>query len=102
LVLLLGSCIALTGVLASSYVTNLYAFIILYGVFYGIGVGLTHLVPVIIAWEYFPNNKGMVSGIIFGGHGFGAFVFGLISFAIVNPNNTEPFLHVDGGNIFHP
>lgn len=44
----------------------------------------------------------MVSGIIVGGHGFGAFVFGFISFAIANPDNAKPSLHVDGGMIFDP
>jgi len=44
----------------------------------------------------------MVSGIIIGGFGFGAFIFGFISFAIVNPENAEPLLQVSGGKIFDP
>ena len=44
----------------------------------------------------------MVSGTISGGFGFGAFIFGFISFAIANPDNLKPEYPVDGGNIFHP
>ena len=44
----------------------------------------------------------MVSGIIIGGFGFGAFIFGFVSYAIVNPDNEKPTLEVDGGNIFDP
>ena len=40
-------------------------------------------------WEWFPNNKGFVSGIIVAGFGFGAFIFGFISTFIVNPYNLQ-------------
>ena len=39
-----------------------------------------------MGYLYFPNNKGLVSGIITGGFALCSFVFGLIFFAIVNPN----------------
>ena len=35
-------------------------------------------------WEWFPNNKGLVSGIILAGYGFGAFFYGYISTALAN------------------
>ena len=41
-------------------------------------------------WEWFPNNKGVVSGFIIGGFGFGSFIFGFITTHIVNPNNVRP------------
>jgi hypothetical protein len=43
------------------------------------------MVPMIIAWEYFPNNKGTVSGILSGAYGLGSFFYTLISTNIVNP-----------------
>lgn len=88
--------------MASTFVTSLFPFIILYGVFYGFGIGICYLTPLICAWEYFPNRRGMVSGIIVGGFGFGAFIFGFLSYAIVNPDNEKPTLEVDGGKIFDP
>lgn len=101
-VMAFGSSIALGGLFASSYVTSLPAFAVLYGVFYGFGLGICYLVPLICAWEHFPNRKGLISGIIIGGFGFGAFFFGFISFALANPNNEDPDLVVDGGKIFSP
>jgi MFS transporter, OFA family, oxalate/formate antiporter len=47
------------------------------------------VVPVYQGWRYFPNNRGLVSGIILCGFGFGAFVFNMISTAVVNPNHEE-------------
>jgi len=41
----------------------------------------------ICAWEWFPGNKGLVSGIILTGYGFGACFYGYISTALMNPDN---------------
>ena len=45
--------------------------------------------PIYNSWKYFPNNKGLVGGIVVAGFGFGAFVFNFVSTAIVNPNHIE-------------
>lgn len=45
--------------------------------------------PIYNGWRYFPNNKGLVSGIILAGFGFGPFVFNYVSTALVNPNNEQ-------------
>lgn len=45
--------------------------------------------PIYNGWRYYPNNKGLVSGIILAGFGFGAFIFNFVSTAIVNPNNVS-------------
>ena len=58
---------------------------------------LQYVVPVYNGWQYFKNNKGLVTGIVLCGFGFGAFVFNFISTAIVNPNKEEA---VDG--LFSP
>jgi len=62
-------------------------------VFYGggfpIGIGMMYWTPLICAWEYFPDRKGLISGLIIGAFGFGAFIFGFISTAIVNPENYQ-------------
>jgi hypothetical protein len=42
-------------------------------------------VPVHLCWDWFPNNKGLATGICLGGFGFGAFIFGFISRWLVNP-----------------
>ena len=45
------------------------------------------MVPLIAAWKYYPDNKGLVGGIILGFYGFGSFIYSQIARAIVNPNN---------------
>tara|TARA_B110000285_G_C15057436_1_gene580398 strand:- start:916 stop:1077 length:162 start_codon:yes stop_codon:yes gene_type:complete len=51
------------------------AFVCSYGIMCGIGVGITYFVPLVCAWEYFPERKGLVTGIIVGAYGFGAFIY---------------------------
>jgi OFA family oxalate/formate antiporter-like MFS transporter len=100
LIIAATTCLALFGTFLSSFTTSLNMFILLYGVLYSSGLGMAYLVPLICGWEYYKNNKGIVSGIIIGGFGFGSFIFSYVCLAIANPNNSLPLLPVDGGSIF--
>ena len=61
-----------------------------YAVLYPIGGGIMYWPTIISSWEWFPNRKGMISGLIIGAFGFGAFIFGFLTTAIVNPDNLKP------------
>ena len=58
------------------------------------------MVPIICGWEYFPQRRGLISGIVVGGFGFGSFIFGFVAQALVNPDNVKADIPVTGGNIF--
>ena len=45
ILMLIGCVIALGGILISSFVTNLYLFILFYAAFYGWGMGICYLIP---------------------------------------------------------
>lgn len=47
------------------------------------------MIPISNCWKYFPNNKGLVGGIIVSGVGMGTFVFNLVSTYLVNPNSEN-------------
>ena len=64
-----------------------YKFVILFGGSFGICNGLCYIVPLRICYEYFPDAKGFVSGVIIGGFGLGSFLFGFISTMLINPEN---------------
>lgn len=61
----------------------------LFGFVGGIGNGMTYMMPLVTGWEYFPNNKGLVTGIVESSYGFGSFTFNLLTRHIVNPENKE-------------
>ena len=90
LILLSGGTLLLASYLAASYVTSVALFIILYGVFAGIGTGICYLVPVACIWEYFPERKGCAGGIVIGGFGLSAFIFSFIVQSLFNPLNLSP------------
>ena len=77
----------LTAVILASFSNSWELYVILIGIIYPIGGGLVYLVPILCGWEWFPSNKGLVSGLILSGYGLGGFIFGLISTKLVNPNN---------------
>ena len=93
----LGSMIALSGLFASTFVQSFSLFTILYGGLYGVGIGLSYLSPLMCAWEHYPERKGLVSGIIIGGFGFGSFIFDIISTLLVNPNDQKPSIVINNG-----
>ena len=66
-----------------------WTFLLFYAVFFPIGVGFVYWPPIICGWEWFPEHKGLVSGLIVGGYGFGAFIFGFITTAIINPEDLK-------------
>ena len=96
MILTIGSLIMIAGVLIASVMKNWWAFVFFYCVVWPFGIGLVYWPPIMCGWEWFPNNKGLVSGLIVGGYGFGAFIFGFISTAIANPDNEKPETPKDG------
>ena len=51
--------------------------------------------PISNGWKYFPNNKGLVSGLVLAGFGFGAFMFNFVSTALVNPEDEHMAKEID-------
>jgi len=68
----------------------------------GIGCGTCYMVPLICAWEYFPEKKGLMTGIIIGAYGFGSFFFSLLSTKLVNPNKENPTIEDGDISFFAP
>lgn len=45
-------------------------------------------------FQWFPNHKGVVNGIVLAGYGGGAFVFDFVQTEFINPLNLKPDLIV--------
>ena len=85
-----GAGLALAGLYTSSYVTTTEAYLVTYCLMNGLGCGMCYFIPLVCGWEYFPNRKGLVSGIILAGYGFSSFIFAHASTALVNPDHANP------------
>ena len=83
------SVIMSLSVFCTSYVKSLPLFIITYPVICGLCAGVVNVAPIANGWKYFPNSRGLVSGVILMGGGLGSLIFNIISSSIVNPNNQS-------------
>lgn len=96
-------CVLATSVLflsiyLSSLVQNSNMFIFLYSVCFGFGFGMVYMLTLRPAWVYFPEHKGMISGIILSCYGFGAIGWTQLWNVYCNPNNLSPDLEIDFGH----
>jgi MFS transporter, OFA family, oxalate/formate antiporter len=89
-VLLIGTGLSITGVYAASFTTNLAPYLSFYALLNGMGSGTTYFIPLICGWEYFPERKGLITGVVLSAFGFGSFVFGIISSMLCNPDSLDP------------
>lgn len=55
--------------------TDFITLLICIGVIGGIGIGLAYVVPIAVGIQWFPNKKGMITGIAVAGFGFGALLW---------------------------
>ena len=88
------------GFLSSSFARSAPLFAFLYGGFHGIGNGLSYMVPVQCAWNYFPKRRGLAGGLIISAFGVGAFIFSQLSTLLINPHNKPATLKVKRGKVY--
>ncbi len=72
---LLGGVIIAAGVFASAGMTTFIGLLITYGVLFGLGIGMAYVVPIAVANSWFPDKKGLITGIAVAGFGAGSFIF---------------------------
>ena len=101
LLILAGASLAIFGCLISTLATTFSVFLFTYALVVSFGIGFCYFPPLMCAWEWMPESKGLASGIILGGFGFGGFVFGMIGRAICNPENFRPESVAANGSIFY-
>lgn len=86
---LVGGYIIVFGTVLASRAESLIDLIFANGVLFGIGMGISYSSPITAAARWLPKRKSLLSGIIVSGFGGGAFVFGFIATAIVNPTGMS-------------
>jgi OFA family oxalate/formate antiporter-like MFS transporter len=74
IVALTGGVLYGLGVFLASFSHNLPWLYVSYGVIGGIGLGLGYIVPVAVLVKWFPDRRGLITGIAVGGFGAGALI----------------------------
>lgn len=82
------------GFLVASYSQTSF-FMLLFGIslLSGIGIGFAYVVPLSVCLKWFPNQKGLVTGLSVGGFGGGAIILSaIIEKAYLSPLSLSSFL----------
>lgn len=72
------------------YFSKDYALLIISYALIGLCGSLTYFQSLKNCWKYFPNKKGLISGIIFSSFGLSAFIFTSIADGVINPDENKP------------
>ncbi|MEA3559796.1 MAG: OFA family MFS transporter, partial [Candidatus Thermoplasmatota archaeon] len=71
-----GGIVLGSGYILASFVGGNFALMLLcIGVLGGAGIGLAYVVPIAVGVKWFPDKKGMISGLAVAGFGFGALLW---------------------------
>ena len=74
-VVFIGCLVIAVGVFLSAAMTTLIGLIFTYGLLFGLGIGLAYVVPIAVANNYFPDRRGLITGLAVAGFGAGSFIF---------------------------
>ena len=70
-----GIFLGLGYILAGFFGSSFYPQLICIGIIGGAGIGLAYVVPIAVGVKWFPDKKGMVTGLAVAGFGFGATIW---------------------------
>ena len=92
-VALTGGVIYGVGVILASFAQShdqLPLLIATYGVISGFGLGLAYIVPIAMLQKWFPDRRGLITGLAVGGFGFGAVLTSPLAQRLVDSNKLVP------------
>jgi len=92
-VAMIGGAIYGTGVIIASFARSadqLWLLILGYGVLGGFGLGLAYIVPIAMLQKWFPDKRGLITGLAVGGFGFGAVLTAPLAQWLIESNPDAP------------
>ena len=93
IVALIGAAIYGIGVILASFARTgdqLWLLVLGYGVLGGFGLGLAYIVPIAMLQKWFPDKRGLITGLAVGGFGFGAVITSPIAQRLIDANPDVP------------
>ena len=92
-VALAGVVLYSLGIMLASLVNSsgeLWLLVLTYGVMGGIGLGLAYITPIAMLAKWFPDKRGLITGLAVGGFGFGAVITGPLAKSLLADADNKP------------
>ena len=86
----LGAVMSGAGWIASSYITTIWGLYATYGILCGVGTGIVYIGIIGLMVKWFPDRRGLATGVVAAGYGFGAI---LTTFPIDAMVKTSGYQH---------
>ncbi|MDQ0255710.1 OFA family oxalate/formate antiporter-like MFS transporter [Evansella vedderi] len=91
----IGGLLLGVGLILASQATTLFQLYFFYGVIGGAGIGMTYVCPLSACVKWFPDKRGLISGIAVAGFGLGGLIFQpIIRFLIESAGVSNTFLYL--------
>ncbi len=93
LVALAGGVLFSIGTILASFTRgsgDLGLLIATYGVIGGFGLGLAYIVPIAMLQKWFPDKRGLITGLAVGGFGFGAVITSPVAQRLIDSEPLQP------------
>ncbi len=90
---LAGGVVYSVGVVVASFAGSadeLWLLVLGYGVIGGFGLGLAYIVPIAMLQKWFPDKRGLITGLAVGGFGFGAVITSPVAQRLIDNNPDVP------------
>jgi OFA family oxalate/formate antiporter-like MFS transporter len=93
IVALIGGVIYAIGILIAYFAddgSKLWLLILGYGVISGFGLGFAYIVPIAMLQKWFPDKRGLITGLAVGGFGFGAVLTSPVASWLIEQDPAVP------------
>ena len=80
---LTGGIVLGAGLMLSSLANSIEVLYFTYGAIGGAGIGLAYVCPIAALVKWFPDKKGLISGVAVAGFGAGALIFAFVATAVM-------------------
>jgi len=78
-----GGVVLGAGIILAGLAPNIYILTLAYGIIGGAGIGLAYVCPIAALVKWFPDKKGLISGVAVAGFGAGALIIAQVANAIM-------------------
>ncbi|MEO0019356.1 MAG: OFA family MFS transporter [candidate division WOR-3 bacterium] len=84
IVAIIGGFLLALGMILASFAQNIAMLVIAYGVISGIGIGFAYVCPISAGVKWFPDKRGLITGLAVAGFGAGALIVGPLARAMID------------------